>query len=78
VVIVAAHCDAAQDINFEVSEFGTRPQEATGSEVARWKTRIGGGDRYVQCDDTKLGGTRFWLCFEKDAIQTLEITGVGL
>jgi galactan endo-1,6-beta-galactosidase len=75
-VIVAANFDAAQYINFELSEFGTRP--ATGSKVARWKTQIGSGDRYVQYDDTKLSGTRFWSYFETDAVQNFEVTGIRL
>tara|TARA_R110002003_G_scaffold197_9_gene15403 strand:- start:16346 stop:17788 length:1443 start_codon:yes stop_codon:yes gene_type:complete len=75
-VIVAANFDAAQYINFELAEFATRP--ATGSKVARWKTQIGSGDRYVQYDDTTLSGTRFWSYFEKDTVQTFEITGVKL
>jgi galactan endo-1,6-beta-galactosidase len=76
VVIVAANFDAAQDINFELSEFGMR--SATGSRVARWKTLIGSGDWYGQCDDRKLGGTRGWSYFEKDTVQTHEITGIRL
>ncbi|KAF1942333.1 endo-beta-1,6-galactanase [Clathrospora elynae] len=75
-VIVAVNWDNAQYINFELSGFSGRP--SAGSKVTRWLTQIGSGDRYVQYSDTTISGTRFWSYFEKNVVQTFEVTGVRL
>jgi galactan endo-1,6-beta-galactosidase len=76
-VIVAVNWDAAQYINFDLSGFSQRP--ADGAKVPRWKTQIGSGDRYVQyASDTSISGTRFWSYFEKNTVQTFEVSGVKL
>jgi galactan endo-1,6-beta-galactosidase len=76
-VIVAVNWDAAQYINFDLSGFSQRPAE--GASVTRWRTQIGSGDRYVQyAGDTTISGTKFWSHFEKNTVQTFEVTGVKL
>jgi galactan endo-1,6-beta-galactosidase len=75
-VIVAANWDATQYINFDLSRFSQRPAE--GATITRWRTQIGSGDRYIEYIDTKISGTRFWSQFDKDTVQTFEVTGVKL
>ncbi|KAI4669413.1 uncharacterized protein J4E79_001456 [Alternaria viburni] len=75
-VIVAVNWDAAQYINFELSGFSGRP--SSGATVSRWSTQIGSGDRYVQHLDTTISGTKFWSKFEKNMVQTFEVTGIKL
>jgi galactan endo-1,6-beta-galactosidase len=75
-VIVAVNWDAAQYINFELSGFSGRP--SSGATVTRWSTQIGSGDRYVQHADTTISGTKFWSKFEKNMVQTFEVTGIKL
>jgi len=76
-VIVAVNWDAAQYINFDLSGFSQRP--AQGATVPRWHTQIGSGDRYVQsASDTTISGTKFWSHFEKNMVQTFEVTGIRL
>jgi galactan endo-1,6-beta-galactosidase len=75
-VIVAVNWDATQYINFELSGFSQRP--ATGAKVTRWRTQIGSGERYVQHDDTTISGTKFWSQFDKNTVQTFEVTGIKL
>jgi galactan endo-1,6-beta-galactosidase len=75
-VIVAVNWDNAQYINFELSGFSGRP--SAGSKVARWRTQIGSGDRYLKYDDTVIDGSKFWSKFEKNTVQTFEVTGIKL
>ncbi|KAK4118801.1 glycoside hydrolase family 30 protein [Parathielavia appendiculata] len=76
-VIVAVNWDAPQYINFDLSGFSQRPAE--GVRVPRWRTHIGSGDRYAQfTSDTSISGSRFWSYFEKNTVQTFEVTGVKL
>ncbi|KAL2141207.1 hypothetical protein VTI28DRAFT_2713 [Corynascus sepedonium] len=76
-VIVAVNWDGAQYINFDLSGFAERP--ADGATVPRWSTQIGSGDRYVQHEsDTVISGTKFWSYFEKNMVQTFEVTGVRI
>ncbi|CAN9225842.1 unnamed protein product [Alternaria sp. RS040] len=75
-VIVAVNWDAAQYLNFELSGFSGRP--SSGATVSRWSTQIGSGDRYVQHLDTTISGTKFWSKFEKNMVQTFEVTGIKL
>lgn len=75
-VIVAVNWDAAQYLNFDLSGFSGRP--SSGATVSRWSTQIGSGDRYVQHLDTTISGTKFWSKFEKNMVQTFEVTGIKL
>ncbi|KAL2162964.1 hypothetical protein VTH06DRAFT_6800 [Thermothelomyces fergusii] len=76
-IIVAVNWDAPQYINFELSRFTGRP--ADGTVVPRWSTQIGSGDRYVHHgSDTFIRGTKFWSYFERNMVQTFEVTGVRI
>lgn len=68
-VIVAVNWDEAQDIAFDLSGF-TVPD---GTEVARWKTQTGSGDRYVRGEDEVVSGSQFSSYFESGAVQTFEV-----
>ncbi|KAK4159048.1 glycoside hydrolase family 30 protein [Cladorrhinum sp. PSN259] len=73
-VLVAVNWGDAQYINFDLSKFGT--PGVNGAVVKRWTTQIGSGSRYVERSDTQLSGTKFWSNFEKNMVQTFEVTGV--
>ncbi|KAK4464348.1 glycoside hydrolase family 30 protein [Cladorrhinum samala] len=73
-VLVAVNWGDAQYINFDLSKFGT--PGVNGAVVKRWATQIGSGSRYVEQSDTKLSGNKFWSWFEKNMVQTFEVTGV--
>lgn len=73
-IIVAVNWDDTQYINFELSGFSQRP--AAGTKVTRWRTQIGSGDQYKSYSDTIISGTRFWSQFEKNTVQTFEVTGI--
>ena len=75
-IIVAVNWGDAQYLNFELSKFSTPP--ANGAAVTRWTTQIGSGSRYVQASDTTVSGTKFWSKFEKNMVQTFEVSGVKL
>ncbi|KAH7101232.1 endo-beta-1,6-galactanase [Auriculariales sp. MPI-PUGE-AT-0066] len=75
-VIVAVNWGSAQYLNFELSQFGTKP--ANNTLVQRWKTVLGSGDQYKQYSDTYTSGTKFWSYFETNVLQTFEITGVAV
>ena len=75
-VVVAANWDEAQYLNFELSGFSGRP--SSGATVTRWATQIGSGEQYVEHRDTTVSGTKFWSKFEKNVVQTFEVTGVKL
>ena len=73
-VIVAVNWDATQYFNFDLSRFSQRPPQ--GATITRWRTQIGSGDRYVKYTDTTMSGTKFWSLFDKNTVQTFEVTGV--
>lgn len=73
-VLVAINWGDAQYINFDLSKF--RTPGVNGAVVKRWATQIGSGSRYVEQSDTKLSGSKFWSRFEKNMVQTFEVTGV--
>ncbi|KAF5011440.1 hypothetical protein FDECE_2460 [Fusarium decemcellulare] len=73
-IIVAVNWGDAQYLNFELSKFA-QPSK-NGASVARWHTRIGTGDQYVQYSDTTMSGTKFWSWFETNSVQTFEVADV--
>ena len=76
-VIVAVNWGNAQYINFDLSRFVT--PGVNGEKVRRWATQIGNsGTRYVEYGDTVLSGVKFWSRFEKNMVQTFEVSGVVL
>ncbi|KAJ9151963.1 Endo-beta-1,6-galactanase [Pleurostoma richardsiae] len=75
-VIVAVNWGSAQYLNFELSGFSQPP--VSGTKVARWRTQIGSGDRYVAYSDTTVSGTKFWSYFDTNTVQTFEVTNVVL
>ena len=76
-VIVAVNWSNAQYLNFDLSRFTTAG--VNGATVKRWSTQIGtSGDRYVEAGDTKMDGTKFWSWFEKNMVQTFEVSDVVL
>jgi galactan endo-1,6-beta-galactosidase len=75
-IIVAVNWDNTQYLNFELSGFSQRP--AAGTTVTRWRTQIGSGDQYKSYSDTQISGTKFWSQFDKNTVQTFEVTGIKL
>jgi galactan endo-1,6-beta-galactosidase len=76
-VIVAVNWGNAQYLNFDLSRFGT--PGTNGATIRRWATQIGAsGTRYVEYGDTTLSGSKFWSKFEKNVVQTFEVSGVVL
>jgi len=75
-VVVAVNWGNAQYLNFDLSRFGTAG--VNGATVRRWTTQIGSGARYVEFNDTTLSGAKFGSRFEKNMVQTFEVTGVVL
>ncbi|KAL8380755.1 hypothetical protein RB595_005168 [Gaeumannomyces hyphopodioides] len=75
-VIVAVNWQNAQYLNFDLSRF-SRPG-SDGALVPRWSTMIGSGEQYVQYSDTRMVGNKFWSLFQKNQVQTFEISNVSL
>jgi galactan endo-1,6-beta-galactosidase len=75
-VIVAVNWGDAQYLNFELSAF-SQPS-TSGASVARWRTQISSGDKYVQYSDTVMSGTKFWSWFETNDVMTFEVPNVTL
>ncbi|KAK4225459.1 glycoside hydrolase family 30 protein [Podospora fimiseda] len=71
-VVIAVNWGDAQYINFDLSKFSTPGVNDT--VIKRWTTQIESGSRYVERSDTPLDGTKFWSRFEKNMVQTFEIT----
>ncbi|KAH7195215.1 family 5 glycoside hydrolase [Fusarium oxysporum] len=74
-IIVAANWGNAQYLNFDLSMFNSPGQD--GSLVPRWSTQTGGGESYVNHQDTFLKGKRFWSWFESGTVQTFEVSNVS-
>lgn len=75
-VIVAANWGSAQYINFDLSKFSSPGKD--GSLVPRWSTATGGGEQYVNHQDTYLSGSKFWSWFESGTVQTFEVSNVSV
>ncbi|KAK7732541.1 Endo-beta-1 6-galactanase [Cytospora paraplurivora] len=76
-IIVAVNWGDAQYLNFELSEFSTAGK--SGQTIPRWSTQISSGDQYVShSSDTVQNGTKFWSYFEKDEVQTFEVSNVKI
>lgn len=75
-VIVAVNWLEAQTLNFDLSRFSRPGSE--GALVPRWSTMIEKGEQYVQHNDTKIVGKKFWSQFEKNHVMAFEVEGVSL
>ncbi|KAK0725569.1 glycoside hydrolase superfamily [Lasiosphaeris hirsuta] len=76
-VVVAVNWGSAQYLNFDLSKFSTPGVDK--AVVKRWVTQIGSsGTRYAAYSDTNISGKKFWSKFEKNAVQTFEVSGVVL
>ncbi|KAK6820719.1 glycoside hydrolase family 30 protein [Apiospora arundinis] len=73
-VVVAVNWGNTQNLSFDLSKFKTPGTE--GSPVPRWSTQIGSGEQYVAHSDTTLKGGKFQASFNKNQVQTFEISGV--
>ncbi|KAJ6440094.1 glycoside hydrolase family 30 protein [Purpureocillium lavendulum] len=76
--IVAAnwHSAPTRNITFDLSRFGKLGPGA--SAIPRWSTEIGGTDRYVKYNDTKMTGGRFTVEFQYRQVQSFEVDDVTL
>jgi len=70
-VIVTTNYGTAQWINYDLSKFTT-----VSGPITRWDTNTGGGDMYVQHNDTSLSGKKFWSWFPVNTVQTFEVQNV--
>lgn len=74
-VVVAVNWGDAQYLNFDLSRFKTAGSD--GAAVPRWATQLGSGEQYgSHPSDTKLQGKKFWSYFQKNMVQTFEISNV--
>ncbi|KDN62733.1 putative endo-beta-1,6-galactanase [Colletotrichum sublineola] len=73
-VIVAVNWGDAQTLEFDLSQFA-RPS-TDGAVVTNWRTMIGSGDQYIQSNEIRMVGTKFSSAFEKNMVQTFEVTNV--
>jgi galactan endo-1,6-beta-galactosidase len=77
-VLVTTNGATAQWVNYNLSNFAV-----VGGPVTRWQTNTGGGDMYVQHNDTGVSSKSVWSYFAANTVQTFEIqnvyiTGSGL
>ncbi|MCA1595763.1 MAG: beta-1,6-galactanase [Chloroflexi bacterium] len=72
-VLVTTNYGTAQWITYDLSKFTT-----VSGPVTRWDTNTGGGDNYVQHNDTSLSGKKFWSWFPANTVQTFEVQNVYL
>jgi galactan endo-1,6-beta-galactosidase len=76
-VVVAVNTGAAQNLTFDLSQFG-QVSGGAGGVVPRWSTVPGGGDRYAARQDLRLTGKTVRVPFAAASVQTIEVDGVAV